>query len=241
MGFPIETSPRQCQYYPVRQLFLKTSPFVSNPRQRSTHQLFLGFKETYLHDKGSPAVTFTSIPSFPFIGVVTLIENSSAQRHSSGYSHSPPKWTAGRDPLDSQSSLTPHFLGPHSQSFTKSCQLYLQHTCQVQPLTISAPAHITYLSQNYQFPYFYFCPPTIHLPPNRQNDLNVLDLQGAEDIGSCPYPNIPICLSQAIQNNMKNNNKSYIKKPTFNITRLQRTPIRQINLRYLIVQLMLIS
>lgn len=46
-------------------------------------------KLAYLHDKGSPTVTFTSVPSFPFIGLVTLRENSGTQEHSSYSSYSP--------------------------------------------------------------------------------------------------------------------------------------------------------
>lgn len=74
------TLPRQGSSSPTRTLGRST-----------THQL-LAFSDAYLHDKGSPTVAFASIPSLPFIGLVTLRKKSKAQAQSSCSLHS-----SGRD------------------------------------------------------------------------------------------------------------------------------------------------
>lgn len=89
-------------------------------------------KLAYLHDKGSPTVTFTRIPSFPFIGLVTLRENSNTQEHSS-YSRDIPD----ECPLDLfSSSLSLLISSPQTNSCTNlvSDFLSISTISQTQPL-----------------------------------------------------------------------------------------------------------
>ena len=125
----------------------------------STHQL-RAFWGTYLHDKGSPAVALTGIPSFAFTRLVTLRENHGAQGEaSSRSSHSPLQRSCGWVPTGCFQPSWLRVASPHTakprQILSALSSMYSpspatpHHFC-TRPITYHSPPNCCFLSLSFR-------------------------------------------------------------------------------------------